>query len=215
MKIKSPNQERRQEMKRRRTRKKQVYGGYYEKLMEPIYMRRYQEYLKRVKSLKKKVISLGDIPQRKTQLIKTLNYFVEIVNLATNFVDKGMLIRCPIEKEKELREFESAINTITCRNSETSLVQNKTPKGGTVTYDTLYIGVMHEAKEESNQALKTQIINGKLYNIEVDFASINDWVNGKVRAVNGKRVELKQEDLAKLVEQVIDILLDTIDSVLK
>ena len=126
-----------------------------------------------------------------------------------------MLIRGPIEKGEELREFESAINTVTCRNSETSQVQNKTPKGGTVTYDTLYIGVMHEAKEESDKALKTKIINGRLYNIEVDFASINDWVNGKVRAVNGKSVSLKQEDLAKLVEQVIDILLDTIDSVLK
>lgn len=202
-------------MKRRRTRKKQVYGGYYEKLMEPTYMKRYQEYLRRIRSLKKKLISLGGIPESKTQLIKTLNYFVQIVNLATNFVDKGMLIRGPIEKEKELREFESAINTVTCRNSETSQVQNKTPKGGTVTYDTLYIGVMHEAKEESDEALKTKIINGRLYNIEVDFASINDWINGKVRAVNGKSVKLKQEDLAKLNRQVIDILLDTIDGVLK
>lgn len=199
----------------RPARKKRVYGDYYEKLMEPSYTKNYQEYLKRIKSLKKKVISLGDVPQNKTQLIKTLNYFVELVNLATNFVDNGMLRRCPIEKEKELRDFEDTINALTCRNSETSLVQNRTPIGGTVTYDTLYIGLMHEAKEESSSYQKTKTINGKLYEIEVDFASISDWINNKVKSVNGRKVKLKQEDLSKLEKKLIDALLGAIENVLK
>lgn len=199
----------------RRKRKKQVYGDYYEELMEPTYMKRYWDYLKRIKSLRKKVISLGDIPTKKTQLIGTLNYFVELVNLATSFVDKGMLSWCPIGKEQELMEFQETINKLTCRNDEAIPVQNRTPIGGTVTYDTLYIGLIHEAIEGPNPCLKTKIINGKLYNIEVDFASISAWINWEVTSVDGKNVRLKQEDLAQLDKKLTDILLEVIDNVLK
>lgn len=200
---------------RRRKRKKQVYGGYYEKLMEPTYMKHYWDYLKRIKSLRKKVISLGDIPTKKTQLIGTLNYFVELVNLATSFVDKGMLSRCPIEKEKELIEFGETINKLTCRNHEGNPVQNRTPIGGRVTYDTLYIGIIHEAIEGPNPCLKAKVINGKLYNIEVDFAPISAWINWEVTTVDGKSVRLKQEDLAQFDKKLTDILLEVIDNVLK
>lgn len=199
---------------KRRKRKKQVYGDYYEKLMEPTYIKHYQEYLKRIKTLRKKVISLGDVPKKETQLIKTLDYFVELINLATNFVDKGMLKWWPIEKKEELREFEEIVYTLTCRDCESILVQNKTPIGNTVTYDTLYIGVMHEI-EDSNPYVKTKSINGKLYQIDVDFASISDWINWEVTAVNGLKVKLKQRDLAQLDEKLKGKLLNAIETVLK
>lgn len=198
-----------------RKKRKPTYGEYYKKLMMQE-RKAYDEYLKRIKSLRKKVISLGDVPKKNTQLIKTLNYFVELVNLATNFVDKGKLKWYPIKKEEELREFEETIYTLTCRNRESSQVQNKTQIGKTVTNNTLYIGIMYEAIEGPNPCMKQKIIDGKLYQVEVNFAPISDWINGKiVRTCDNQRVSLKQPKIAQLVENLKCILLKAIENVLK
>ena len=57
-------------------------------------------------------------------------------------------------------------------------------------------------------------INGKMYQIDVDFASISDWINWGVTAVDGMKVKIKQQDLAQLDEKLKGELLNAIEKIL-
>ena len=192
--------------------RKQRYGDYYERLMAA-YLKQYEEYIKRIRKLKKEILSLGDVPNKEVQLIKTLQYFLKIVNLATNFVDKGVL-DMGVGKKEEMKKFNDTIILATCRKG-VSRVVNKTPIGKNVTNDTLYIGVFSEIEGKVHSGAKTKVINGKNYMIEVDYMPISKWINGKVRATNGLTVKIKQKDLSALDQQLTDALLEVIDKVIE
>ena len=90
------------------TRKKQRYGLYYMRTMQEVQLqmrKELSEYQKRIKILKKDIQRLGPVPQKKTQLISTVNYFVSLINLITNFADSGMVFYSTEEKEEALAKF--------------------------------------------------------------------------------------------------------------
>lgn len=199
----------------KKKRRKQRYGDYFYRLMEPTMIKCYDEYIRRIKVLRRQVNDLGSVPHKKTQLIKTLQYFISLINLATKFVDSGILEYAPEEKAESINEFNSAITMLTFRNNGTVHVQNKTPVGGTVMYNNLYIGVISEAKGECRKDCKRETINGKEYDVEVQPVSVRDWINFRAKSVDGRLALLKQEELADLCEKLTKILLETIDDVLK
>ena len=53
-----------------------------------------------------------------------------------------------------------------------------------------------------------------MYQIDVDFASISDWINWGVTAVDGMKVKIKQQDLAQLDEKLKGELLNAIEKIL-
>lgn len=201
--------------KRKTKWRSQRYGDYYARLMEEVRLEHYNEYIKRIRALRKEVILLGEVPKNQKQLIKTIQYFRELINLATKFVDKGLLDCVPIEKAEKLEDFNSTITTLTCRSQGIVQVQNKTPVGKPVTNNTLYIGMLSKITGEPNESLRTETINGRVYQVEVYPAPISDWINFRVKDIKGRMSLLKQGLLAGLCEDLTKILLGSIDDVLK
>lgn len=196
------------------------YGAYFDRKMEQMRLEQYKqyiEYIKRIEKLKKDVKALGDIPQKEKQLIKTLQHFTDLINLATNFADKGVFDCIPIDEKKEkIKEFNDTIIALTCRSEEIPTIENRAPIGGKVTVDNLRMGIMSKRKEDvipfSNQVIK----NGTVYYVEVEPVPIADWINSKVKTVTGGKAGIiKQKALAELEKNMTNTLLENIEAVLE
>lgn len=194
----------------------QRYGAYFDRKMQQTRLEQYKQYIKRIEKLRKDVKALGDVPQKETQMIKTLQYFVNLINLATNFADKGILKCVPIEKKEEIIEFNNTIITLTCRSEEIPEVENRAPIGGKVTVNNLCIGSMSKTKENASPFSIQVKKNKTVYYVEVEPAPIIDWINSKVKTVTGGEAGLlKQKPLAELEKKMTKILLESIEAVLE
>lgn len=195
---------------------KQRYGEYYKDVMAPLWTELWNNYLKRIKILRKDIKALGTVPDKEVQLIKTVKYFVRLIDLATNFVDNGISIYAPINKADVVSQFNDTIVAIVARDDNLAQYHNRTEFGRHVTYDTLYLGMCSKIDPaEVTPDMTTRIIDGKVRKVEVELASISDWLNDKVFSVDGYNCHIKQKYLANVDRQLTDILLESIDSVLE
>lgn len=192
------------------------YVMYYNKMMLPIRMKQYQDYLKRIAVLKKRVLALGKVPEKEQQLISTVKYFVSLINLATEFEDKGYLTTVPSAKAELIREFNSDIASLVSRKEGNAQYWNKSEVGKKVTFDNLYLGMFSKIKpEEITPELVTTKIAGEVRKVECDYFTLSQWINGQARSLDGYGVKIKQQDLAAICKEVTKLLLHQIDKVLE
>ena len=195
--------------------KKQRYGAYYMRKMEPIWEEKWNGYQKRIKFLKKDIQHLGPIPQKETQLISTVNYFVKLINLISNFADKGMACYTPEDKVEIIAKFNAIITSLVARDKLIHQYMNKSKIGENVTPNNLYLGMFSQIKEDEIASDKPTIeINGELRKVEVNFAPISDWINNRVISLSGRSCHINQKDLAITLREIIAIILEAIDAVL-
>lgn len=197
-------------------RKTQRYGKYYFQTMQPVWEERWQKYLKRIKILKKDIEHLGPIPKKEKQLISTVNYFVDIINLITNFSDKGLLTYLPKEKGEEVSMFNALITALVAREKHVHQYKNTSEIGKSVTRENLYLGIFSRITDSSEITPETPTIeiNGRLRRVEVDFAPLSDWINHRVKAMNGRSCTISQKDLAITLSEIRTLILEYIDAVL-
>lgn len=201
---------------RKRQQRRKRYQAYYEAMMEPIYEQMWSETIKRLKTLKKAVKSLGPIPNEEIQLTKTVNYFIKIVNLATNFLDEGLISFLPDNKIEQVDDFNATIEYIAGRNVENTQYLNKSEIGEKVNAENLLLGRFSSIGIENVPATtKTIRINGKLYKVEVEFTPISLWLKGKVISKDGHYVNISQKRIATVDKQLTDRLLEVINGVLE
>lgn len=197
-------------------RKPERYAEYYERTMEPIWTERWKKYLKRVKALKKDISRLGPIPTEEKQLIKTINYFVKIIDVVTDFYDDGLVKCAPKEKAQALINFNDMVFTLVAREKCTSCYLNKSEVGKRVTANNLYLGMFNSiTNEDELNNIKTEEINGSKLKVEVDFTSISEWINGRAVTLDGYRASISQKQLAKVLKGIQSIILEVIDEILK
>ena len=195
--------------------KKQRYGIYYNELTQPIRVEKWLTYLKRVRVLKKNLLSLGYVSYKESQLIKTVNYFVKLINLVTNFFDTGLLYYSPLEKKDEMFEFNYTIESFTAREEGYAQYHNRAKVRKNVTLSNLYIGRFDDiSPEKITPDIKTTIINNEIKLVVVEMAPLCNLINNRVTAVNGYHVKIKQKDLANVNRQIYKILLEAINKVL-
>lgn len=197
-------------------RKEQQYGQYYEKMMEPIWQKDWITYQKRIKKLKKDIISLGKIPENEKQLIATIKYFVKLIALVTNFLDTGLSNRVPDDKYQIVSEFDTLITLMVARDTNAAQYYNNSKVNEPVTYDNLYLGMFSEIKEKDiTPNTSIRIIGGKPKKIIVPLTSMSGWLNNCAFSLDGEHVSIKQHDLAVMEKQLVTILFRSIDKVLK
>lgn len=191
------------------------YCRYYESIMEPIWNQCWEKDLKRLKSLKKEILSLGPIPQKESQLISTVNYFIKYLNILTSFVDNDLLKYSPIVKANSVQSFNNIISTLVAREKDSSYYINKAGKNQNVTINNLYLGLFVPITEEdSNSNIKIKKINNSFLKVEVDFYPFSDWINNKVLTVNGYPATISQKTLAKLLIESQSLLFNAIEDIL-
>lgn len=202
-------------MRKKKKWKKQRYGKYYNKIMQPQRLEAYNAFIKRVKTLKKQVKSLGKIPEKKTQLIKTINYFVNLINLVTQFVDSGLLEYPPKHKYSEIAYFHEVLVCIMARTENSASYHNRSLPGQSVNYNNLYLGMFSDiASEDITPDTPICFINGEAKKVEAEMFSFSDWINNRAITNDGYMAIINQKELAIVDKNLTDILLETIDSVL-
>lgn len=195
--------------------RQQRYGEYFNDSMQAVRVEKWFAYLKRIRVLKKNLIALGAVPYKETQLIKTVNYFVKLINLVTNFFDTGLLNCAPIYKKEELFEFNFTIVALTAREYGYAQYHNKSEVGKNVTLSNLYLGMFDDiSPEEITPNMKTTVINDEIKLVVVEMAPLSDWINNRVFAVNGCYSKIRQKDLAHVNRQIYKILLESINKIL-
>ena len=191
------------------------YADYYERMMDPIWTQRWENDLKRIKILKKNILSLGPVPQKQVQVIKTVNHFVKLIDLLTSFVDHGILSCSPMDKSESADAFNDMLISFVARRESTLCYLNKTEVGKTVTTNSLYLGLFFEITEdEVTDNIQTKTHNGTLYRVDVDFSPISDWLNRRVLTSSGNLATISQTVLAFLIKEMETMLLKTIDELL-
>ena len=207
----------RKQWKHNKSWKQQRYVTYYHDSMQKIWWEEWQAYLRRIIKLKKNIMSLGKIPKNPSQLISTVKYFVGLINLATNFVDTGIILRATADKAIQVEKLNSALLVITAREKNMMQFWNTTPVGQNVTYNTLYLGMYSKIEpQDVTPDMKVISLNGDLVKVEVDLHPISDWLNKRAVSVDGKHIcVIKQQDLAEIDEVITSFLLQIIDEVLK
>lgn len=191
------------------------YADYYERMMDPIWTQRWENDLKRIKILKKNILSLEPVPQKKVQVIKTVNHFVKLIDLITSFVDQGILSCAPMYKSEAADSFNEMIVSFAARHESTLCYLNKTEIGKTVTTNSLYLGLFFEiADDDIKDNMQIKIHNGVKYHVDVDFSPISDWLNRRVRTSNGNLATISQSTLSFLIKEMERMLLETIDELL-
>lgn len=206
-------------MKRRRRNKKRWgawrYAEYYERIMEHIWTERWETDLKRLKILKKNILALGPIPQKETQMIKTVNHFVKFLDLLTSFVDIGTLRCAPVSKADSANALNEMLVAFVAREESTLCYLNKTEVGKTVTTNSLYLGLFLEITDDDiKDDIQTKVHNGTVYKVEVDFSPLSDWLNRRVITTNGHLATISQKTLANLIQEMQAIIFETIDEIL-
>ena len=206
-------------MKRKKQNKKRWgssrYTEYYEKIMEPIWTEHWETDLKRLKILKKNLMSLGPVPQKEAQTIKTINYFVKFIDILTSFVDKGILRCAPINKGESANSLNEMLIAFVARKESTLCYLNKTEIGKTVTTNSLYLGMFFELNDDDiKNNVQTKTHKGITYKVEVDFSPLSDWLNRRVRTTNGNLAIISQQTLAHLIQEMQTMLFETIDEIL-
>lgn len=214
---KSPKKRRSQLCRKdQQKRKKQQYGQYYEKMMEPIWQKNLITYQKRIKKLKKDIISLGKIPESEKQLISTIKYFVKLIALVTNFADTGLSNRVPDNKFEIVSNFNTFITLMIARNANSMQYHNRSKVKEPVTYDNLYLGMFSDIKpEDITPNTPIRIIGGKPKKIIVPLTSISGWLNNCAVSLDGEHVSIKQHDLAVMEKQLVIILFEKINKILE
>lgn len=206
-------------MKRRKNNKKKWgasrYTQYYEKIMEPVWTEHWDSDLKRLKILKKNLMSLGPVPQKETQTIKTVNYFVKFIDILTSFVDKGILRCAPISKGESANSLNEMLIAFVARKESTLCYLNKTEVGKTATTNSIYLGMFFELNDDDiKNNVQTKTHKGITYKVEVDFSPLSDWLNRRVRTTNGNLAIISQQTLAHLIQEMQTMLFETIDEIL-
>ena len=202
-------------MNEKKKRKTPRYYMYYKATMQPVWEEEWNTYERRIRRLKKDVLSLGVIPTNENQLIKTVNYFVRLVNLVTNFNDNGIVIHAPTSKAEEAYTFNEIIVSIMARKKGIAQYHNKSEFGKPVTYENLYLGMFSKVDpEDVSPEMQTVIINDDLHKVDVESTSISDWINNRAFSLDGRRCHIKQKDLATVDTQLTSILMKAINDVL-
>lgn len=203
-----------------RKRRKPRYGEYVRKVREEERSKELEKirlYERRIARLRKQLKKMGDVPKSKKQIISTLTYFVKFVGIVTEFRDEGLLDCRISEKAKEFDEFNSSIDTIVRRNPENRLhYVNESKPGEKVTTDNIFFGVAKVIEDENIG--KYDLVcesNGKKYKVIVQLHSVSDWMNGRVKNVQGKHSQLEQTNLAEAIAKIKTDLEQTIYNVLK
>ena len=105
------------------------YADYYERMMDPIWTQHWENDLKRIKTLRKNIYSLGPVPQNKVQVLKTVNHFVKLIDLITSFVDYGILTCVPSTKSESAETLNEILVSFVGREESTLCYLNKTEVG--------------------------------------------------------------------------------------
>lgn len=197
--------------------RKQRYKHYYQKIMEPVMIERWKNCLKWVSVLKKEILKLGSIPEKEIQLIKTKNYFVNFIDLLTNFLDSGGVLDCATEeKAAAVYSFNDILITLVAREECTICYFNKSKVGQRVTDNNLYLGAFLEITEKDDlNNIETREIHGMKVKVEVDFTPVSEWINHKAISKKGYTAKISQKTLAAFLNKRKSMLLEIIDEILK
>ena len=200
----------------KKTWKKSRYGEYYQNVMQPIHREAWKQELKRIKKLKKKLLALGPVPQSKHQIIKTVNMFIKLIDILTEFIDDGVLKYAPESKVEAVLKLNTAIKHFVSRKPTPQLCYlNKSKIGEAVTANNLCIGrFVGITPEESVNTENTTTINGVTLKVIVDYIPAADWLQKKAIASSGNTVALSQSALSSCIEDITKDLIKKIDSVL-
>ena len=161
-------------MKRKNKKRKIArYPKYYQRIMEPVLVERWETYLNRLRILKKDLLKLGPIPTKEIQLIKTTNYFVKFIDLLTDFHDKGML-ECATEKKAQaVYDFNDMLVTLVARE-ESICYLNKSENGQRITANNLYLGSFVPVTEKDNlKNIEIKQIDGIKVKVEVEYTPLS------------------------------------------
>jgi len=196
-------------------RKKTRYGVYYSTIMAPVWREHWEKDLKRLNNLKKQLKKLGPIPTKETQIIKTANLFIELIDLLTNFVDKGLVQHAPKNKHEAAIQLNETLLHYVAREEQLLCYLNKSRKGQSVTANNLYIGLFGNISENDDiSCIKTKTINGVTFMVLAEFAPIIDWINHSAVTLCGSPARLSQNAIATYITDIRNKVLEEIDSVL-
>ena len=203
-------------MKRKNKKRKIArYPKYYQRIMEPVLVERWETYLNRLRILKKDLLKLGPIPTKEIQLIKTTNYFVKFIDLLTDFHDKGML-ECATEKKAQaVYDFNDMLVTLVARE-ESICYLNKSENGQRITANNLYLGSFVPVTEKDNlKNIEIKQIDGIKVKVEVEYTPLSEWINKRAIAKDGSPARISQKTLSRFLDKRKSMLLEIIDEILK
>ncbi len=150
-------------------------------------------------------------------LKSSLNLMVELVNIASNFYDSGIINLSPDDKVDAIEDFNYNLAVLACREKTHHGFWNKAPLGGKVTLDNLYLAISDRvtAKEASKFSPLVAEYEGEFFLTIVPYKPLREWATKKQKSIFNGPLVFDIEKFVQTTVNVKSILQKNIENLLK
>lgn len=151
-------------------------------------------------------------------LKSSLNLMVELVNIASNFYDSGIINLSPDDKVDAVEDFNYNLAILACREKTQHGFWNKAPLGGKVTLDNLYLAISDRVTAKEASKIPKPLVaeyEGEFFLTIVPYKPLREWATKKQKSIFNEPLVFNIEKFVQTTVNVKSILQKNIEDLLK
>lgn len=151
-------------------------------------------------------------------LKSSLMLMVNLVDIASNFYDAGLINVSPDDKADAVDEFNGNLEVLACREKTYHGFLNQAPKGGKVTLDNLYLAISDRITAKEASKFPKPLVKeyeGEFFLTLVPYKPLKDWATKKQKSIFNGPLIFNIEKFVQTTINVKSILQKNIEDLLK